>query len=244
MSQPPGRFGGPSGPPGAYGPPPYGPPAGPPPYGPPAGPQPYGPPAGPAGYGAPPPRSNALPWLIVGAAVLLSGLGLLLVVLLTSDREPTPAAATAPSTAASSAASAAPTRATEAGGLVGGATRTRSSDDVEAPGRYAGSDDVALAWVQAMADGDFEAAFASSCPEVQQAAVDADDGSGPAWTLGSYFFEQTLGGVGFTEGSLDGLVHDAPSASDVATFTLQLDSGEAFVLLVYVGPDLTVCDFR
>ena len=95
-----------------------------------------------------------------------------------------------------------------------------------------------------MADGDFEAAFAGSCPEVQQAAMDADDGSGPAWTLGTYFFEQTLGGVGFTDGSFDGVVHDAASDSDVATFTLQLDSGEAFVLLVHVGADLTVCDFR
>ena len=79
---------------------------------------------------------------------------------------------------------------------------------------------------------------------MQQAAADADDGSGPAWTLGTYFFEQTLGGVGFTEGTFDGVVHDAASASDVATFTLHLDSGEAFVLLVYVGADLTVCDFR
>ncbi len=230
MSQPPGQFGGPYGPPGAYGPPssPYG--------------SPYVPPVAPAGYGGPPQRNNLLPWLIVGAAVLLSGLGLLLAVLLTSGGDPSPAAATAPSTESST--SAPPTRPTDAGGLVGGATRAGSSDAVDAgpPGRYAGSADVALAWVQAMADGDFEAAFAGSCPEVQQAAVDADDGSGPAWTLGSYFFEQTLGGVGFTEGSFDGLVHDA--ASDVATFTLQLDSGEAFVLLVYVGPDLTVCDFR
>ena len=226
MSQPPGQFGG------SYGPPPYGPP-------------PYGPPGGPAGYGAPPPRNNALPWLIVGAAVLLSGLGLLLVVLLTRDDDPTPAAATAPSTESTSA-PAPSTRPDDAGGLVGGATRAPTSDagDAGAAGRYAGSADVAVAWVQAMSDGDFEAAFASSCPEVQQAAVDADDGSGPAWTLGTYFFEQTLGGVGFTEGSFDGLFHDPASASDVATFTLQLDSGEAFVLLVYVGADLTVCDFR
>ena len=233
MSQAPGQFGGPYGPPGASGQPPYGPP-------------PYGPPPGPAGYGAPPPRNNLLPWLIVGAAVLVSGLGLLLVFLFTSDRDPTPAAATAPSTQSSTSTSAPSTRPTDAGGLVGGATRAPSSDAVDAgsAGRYAGSDDVALAWVQAMAAGDFEAAFASSCPEVQQAAADADDGSGPAWTLGTYFFEQTLGGVGFTEGTFDGVVHDAASASDVATFTLNLDSGEAFVLLVYVGADLTVCDFR
>ena len=223
MSQSPGQFGGPYGPPGAY-----------------------GPPVGPAGHGAPPPRNNALPWVIVAAAVLLSGLGLLLVFLLTRDGDRAPAAATATSAEPSTSASAAPTRATEAGGLVGGATRTRSSDAVDAgsPGRYAGSADVALAWVQAMADGDFETAFAGSCPDVQQAAVDADDGSGPAWTLGTYFFEQTLGGVGFTEGTFDGLAHDATSASDVATFALQLDSGEDFLLLVYVDADLTVCDFR
>jgi hypothetical protein len=223
MSQPPGQFGGPYGPPGAYGPPPYGPP----------------------GYGAPPPRNNVLPWLIVGAAVLLSGLGLLLVFLLTSDREPASSAAAAPAESSTSAA-APSTRATDAGGLVGGATRAPAQEPVDAGsgGRYAGSADAALAWVQAMADGDFEAALAGSCPGVQQAAVDADDGSGPAWTLGTYFFEQTLGGAGFTDGTFDGLVHDAASASDVATFTLFLDSGEAFVLLVYVGEDLTVCDFR
>jgi hypothetical protein len=228
MSQPPGQFGGPYGPPGAYGPPPYGSPGGPP------------------AYGAPPPRNNVLPWLIVGAAVLLSGLGLLLVFLLTSDGEPSPAAAPAPTAASSTSAPAPPTRPTEAGGLLGGATAGGSPDavDVASPGRYEGSADVALAWVQAMADGDFEAAFAGSCAEVQQAAADADDGSGPAWTLGTYFFEVTLDGVGFTEGTFDGLVHDAASASDVATFTLYLDSGEAFVLLVYVGADLTVCDFR
>jgi hypothetical protein len=187
-----------------------------------------------------------LPWLIVGAAVLLSGLGLLLVILLTRDSDPSPVAATAPPVQSSTSAPAPATRPTEAGGLLGGATAGSSSEAVDAgsAGRYAGSADVALAWVQAMADGDFEAAFASSCPQVQQAAVDADDGSGPAWTLGTYFFEQTLGGVGFTEGTFDGLVHDPASASDVATFTLHLDSGEAFALLVYVGADLTVCDFR
>jgi hypothetical protein len=204
MSQPPGQFDGSYGQPGASEPPPY------------------GPPVGPAGYGAPAQRKTALPWLIVGAAVLLSGLGLLLVLLFTSDGDPTPTAA-APSTESTSAPAAV---------------------DAASLGRYAGSADVARAWVQAMAEGDFEAAFAGSCPQVQQAAVDADNGSGPAWTLGTYFFEQTLGGVGFTEGSFDRLVHDAVSASDVATFTLHLDSGEDFVLLVYVGADLTVCDFR
>ena len=234
MSQPPGQFGGPYGPPGAYGPPAA----------------PYGPPVGPAGYGGRPPRKSLVPWLIVGTAVLLSGLGLLLVFLLAGDgagdSDPSPAAAPATSAASSTSAPAPPSRPTEAGGLIGGATATGSPEAVEpgTEGRYAGSADVALAWVQAMADGDFEAAFASSCPQVQQAVEDADDGSGPAWTLGTYFFEQTLGGVGFTEGTFDGLAHDATSASDVATFTLQLDSGEDFLLLVYVGSDLTVCDFR
>lgn len=223
MSQPPGQFGG-------YGPPP-------PPYGPPWGP------GGPGGYGTPPRRNNVLPWLIVGAAVLLSGLGLLLVVLLTGDDDGTPAAATARPADSSTSAPAPPPPTRDTGGVAGGAVPTGSAD-AGSEARYAGSEEVALAWVQAIADGDFEAAFASSCPEVQQAAVDADDGSGPAWALGTYFFEQTLGGVGFTEGSFDSLVHDAASASDVADFTLQMDGGEVFTLLVYVGPDLTVCDFR
>ena len=43
-------------------------------------------------YVPPPPKRDLLPWLIVGGAVLLSGLGLLLVLLLRDGNAPEPAA--------------------------------------------------------------------------------------------------------------------------------------------------------
>jgi hypothetical protein len=64
---------GPSGPPAPYGPPPS---YARPPYGTPG--YPY-----PDPYGPPPKRRNLLPWLVVGGALLIFGLGLLLVLLLT-----------------------------------------------------------------------------------------------------------------------------------------------------------------
>ncbi len=94
-----------------------------------------------------------------------------------------------------------------------------------------------------MAAGEFQTAYDLSCPAVRESAAAAAADGDPAWELATYFFEQTLGGRGFTEGSFDSLEHDAVSGTDVATFTLMLDDGEQFPLLVYVGPDLTVCDF-
>ncbi len=65
----------------------------------------------------------------------------------------------------------------------------------------------------------------------------------PPGSSATYFYEQTLGGAGFTEGTFDAVAYQSDSNQDMATFTLQLDNGEQFTLLVYVGPDLTVCDF-
>ena len=53
-----------------------------------------------------------------------------------------------------------------------------------------------------------------------------------------------LGGVGFSGGSFDGIQHDETTGTDIGAFTLDLDDGETFTLLVYVQADLTVCDFR
>jgi hypothetical protein len=72
---------------------------------------------------------------------------------------------------------------------------------------------------------------------------DTAAGADPAWTLGTYFFEQTLSRHGFTEGSFDSIIYSQESGSDIASFTLQLDDGEDFLLLVYVASDGTVCDF-
>ncbi|MDP5183653.1 hypothetical protein QOZ88_13490 [Blastococcus sp. BMG 814] len=111
-------------------------------------------------------------------------------------------------------------------------------------GLYPGSGEVALAWVEAVGQGDFQTAYDLSCAEVQEAAVAAAAGEDPAQVLGDYFYTGTLGGQGFTSGTFDGVEHQAESATDVASFTLELDDGEPFLLLVHVGADGTVCDFR
>ncbi|MCW2531952.1 MAG: hypothetical protein JWP62_1522 [Blastococcus sp.] len=212
MTQPPGPFGGAYGQPGPYGPPPQ-----------------------------PPQKKNLLPWLIVGGAVLLSGLGILLVVLLRGDDTSDPRNDASNSTPAASSSS---SRASESAhaDLPGGAQVAEQSSGAD-QSRYAGSGDVALAWVEAMAQGEFQTAYDLSCAEVQTAAAEATPGEDPAWALGTYFFEQTLGGQGFTDGSFDSIIYSEASDSDVASFTLQLDNGEEFLLLVYVQPDGTVCDF-
>jgi hypothetical protein len=235
MSQPPGPYGD------AYGqpegqPPPYGPSQ---PY---PSPGPYGPP-GPYGAPAQPPQKNLLPWLIVGGAVLLSAIGILLVVLFTGNGS-TPVDETATrvsSTAPAPSSSASPSRQPALGDLPGGAQLAEPT--LTAGNAFPGSDGVALAWIEGMAHGDFQAAYDLSCAEVQDAATTAAAGGDPAYELARYFFEQTLGGVGFTEGTFDSIQYDDTTGTDIAAFTLALDNGESFTLLLYVGEDLTVCDF-
>jgi hypothetical protein len=195
-------------------------------------PAPYSPP--------PPPKKNVLPWLIVGGAVLLSGLGILLVVLLRGDDSPDPqnvaTNSTAPATSSSAAASASRAE------LPGGAQVAEEQNSAD-QSRYEGSADTALAWVQAMAKGEFQTAYDLSCADVQASATAAAPGEDPAWSLGSYFFEQTLGGQGFSDGTFDSIIYSQTSDTDVASFSLQMDDGEEFLLLVFVQPDGTVCDF-
>ena len=233
MSQPPYGRPGPYQPPGQYpGSTPYGQqPTG---YGPPG---PYGGPPG------PPRKNNVLPCLIVGGAVLLSGLGILLVVLLRGADTTEPQNAAAGSTTAASSSSAGSDASGPANADLPGGAQVADQQNSADTSRYEGSADVALAWVQALADGEFQTAFDLSCPEVQASAAAAAAGGDPAWELGTYFFEQTLGGRGFTGGSFDSVNYDSASDTDIASFTLQLDSGEEFLLLVYVLPDGTVCDF-
>ena len=184
-------------------------------------------------------RKNLLPWLIVGGAVLLSGIGILLTVLLRGDGTGTPVAA--PSSTAPSSAPSTRTSAPTHGDLPGGAQVADRATGGQA--RFDGSDRVALAWMQAMADGDFRTAYDLSCVDVQKSATDAAAGGDPAHELGTYFFEQILSGQGFTDGTFDSIIYNQDSASDIASFTLQLENGEEFLLLVYVQGDGTVCDF-
>jgi len=241
MTQPPGPYGPPYGEPTPYG---QQPPPGRPPYAGPAAPQ-YG---QPAPYGQPPQppaRKNLLPWLIVGGAVLLSGIGIALVLLLgggDSENEQRAAASTT-SSAPATTSSAEPSRESSMGDLPGGAQV--AEETVPAAGNaFAGSDEVALTWVKALADGDWQTAYDLSCAEVRDAATTAAAGGDPAYELGRYFYEQTLGGVGFTDGTFDSIQFDQTTGTDIGAFTLSLENGETFTLLVYVQEDLTVCDFR
>jgi hypothetical protein len=236
MTQPPGPYGPPYGVPTPYGQPAYGQP-GPPQYGLPGA---YGAPPQPP---QPPARKNLLPWLIVGGAVLLSGIGIGLVLLLgggdsgTEERAAVATTSSAPATSSS----AEPSQESALGDLPGGA---QVAEPTQAAGNaFPGSDEVALTWVDALADGDWQTAFDLSCAEVQDAATTAAAGGDPAYELGRYFYEQTLGGVGFTEGTFDSIQFDETTGTDIGAFTLALENGETFTLLVYVQPDLTVCDF-
>jgi hypothetical protein len=266
MTQPPGPYGTPYGQPtppyGQPGPIPYGPPPTPgtPPYGPPA-PQgqpptrpyvpqgqpplqggPYGPPPQPPQ----PPRKNLLPWLIVGGALLLAGIGIALVLLFTGgDSEPArdvEAADTTTTTSESaSPSSAEPTPEEDDAALPGGAQV--AEEPVSVGGAFAGSDAVAFSWVDALADGNWQTAYDLSCAEVRDASTVAAAGGDPAYELGRFFYTQTLGGVGFTGGTFDSITHDPTTNTDMAVFTLAMEDGTSFTLLVYVQPDLTVCDF-
>ncbi len=230
MTQPPGPYGPSYGEHTPYGRPAYGPPQ----YGPPG---PYGPPP------QPPARKNLIPWLIVGGAVLLSGIGIGLVLLLSggdSGTEEQAAVATTSSAPATSS-SAEPSRESALGDLPGGA---QVAEPTQAAGNaFPGSEEVALTWVDALADGDWQTAYDLSCVEVQDAATAAAAGGDPAYELGRFFYEQTLGGVGFTGGTFDSIQFDATTGTDIGAFTLALENGETFTLLVYVQEDLTVCDF-
>ncbi|TQN43836.1 hypothetical protein FHU33_3304 [Blastococcus colisei] len=219
------------------------------PYGAPYGqPVPYGPPTPqnqPGPYGPPPqpPRTNLLPWLIIGGAVLLSGIGIALVLLFTGrdSGNENPAAAQSSSSAPAASSPADASEEPARGDLPGGAQMAEPT--AVAANAFPGSDEVALAWVDALADGQWQTAFDLSCTEVQDASISAAAGGDPAYELGRYFYTQVLGGVGFTEGTFDSIRYDELTGADVGTFTLAMENGETFTLLVYVTDDLTVCDF-
>jgi hypothetical protein len=162
-------------------------------------------------------------------------LGIALAVLLPSRH----VTGTATAAASSSEASSAPAR-TSASHSGGARVADQNAGD---QARFDGSDQVALTWVRAMADGDYQTAYDLSCADVQQSATAAASGGDPAEALGTYFFEHTLGGQGFTDGTFDSIIYNQDADSDIASFTLQLENGEEFLLLVYVQGDGTVCDF-
>ena len=190
----------------------------------------------------PPQKKNLLPWFIVGGAVLLSGLGILLVVLLRGDDSPdtedVATNSTAPAPATSSSADASAGHADLPGGAQVAEEQTSADQS-----RYEGSADTALAWVQAMAEGEFQTAYDLSCADVQASAAAAARRRGPRVLARHVLLRADARRPGFSDGTFDSILYSEASDTDVASFTLQLDNGEEFLLLVYVQPDQKVCDF-
>jgi hypothetical protein len=223
MSQPPGPYG------------PYSQPSPPGPYGPPA---PYGQPAGgyPPGGGLPPPKqNNALPWIIVGSAVLLSGLGLLLVVLLTGDdSSPTAAVATSAATAAE------PAGTPDQNPSGGAAFSSTASGDEPL---YEGSPDAAIGYMNALLARDNQRAYDLACDadrELMDVVSAATRRPAPD-VLAQTFYESNTNGEFMTGGTFDGLSHDLFTSTDQANFTVQLESGDEVQVQVVVDRDLGVC---
>ena len=228
MSQPPGPYG-------QY------PPQGPGPYGP---PPPYGPPVAgyPPGGGPPPPKqSNALPWIIVGGAVLLSGLGLLLVVLLTGD-DSSPTAAVATSVATSAATSAAPEPADSSQENPSGGAGFSSAAGGDEP-LYEGSPDAAIDFMNALLARDNQKAYDLACEADRGlvAVLSAATGKSPPDVLAQTVYDQKTNGQFMTGGTFDGLSHDLFSSLDQANFTVQLESGDEVEVQLDVDRDLGVC---
>jgi hypothetical protein len=234
MSQPPGP---PSG--GQYG---YGPPG--------------FPPGGPGGYGpyGQPPKKSALPWIITAVVVVLAGVGVLLFFLLRGDGDGSDQAdRTSSTTTSSSPKTSEPVMSMDADMSIPPGADTPpptnpsgSMDDGAATadgGQFAGSDQVALAWVQSMYTGDFTTAYQGLCPDYQQGVTDlaTQNGVTPEEALSTIFYGGTLEGRGIDDGTLDSVSYDSEQGLDVASFALQLDDGSEFTLLVGVDSSLAVC---
>ena len=258
----PGPYGqqGPYGQPGQQGP--YGQPGQPGPYGQPGqyGAPGGGFPGGPGGYGPygqPPKKSSPLPWIILAVVVVLAGVGVLLFFLLRGGDEPTQTASStsaASSTSSSSSSSSSESMSPMDTGmsLPGGAstpppTNPGGSMGSDSPGgnngQFAGSDQAALAWVQSLFTGDFTTAYNLMCPDYQQQITQLaqENGVSNEDVISAVFYNGTLGGAGITDGTLDSVDYSSSDNLDIASFTLQLDDGSTYNLLVAVDQNLSVC---
>jgi hypothetical protein len=111
-------------------------------------------------------------------------------------------------------------------------------------GQFAGSGDAAVAWVNAMFNGDFTTGYASLCPDLQSTIAQAasENGVSNEDATSILFYQVTLNGHGITDGSEDSVA--AGDGLDVVSFTLQLDDGSSYNLLVGVDQNLAVCGWQ
>jgi hypothetical protein len=261
----PGPYGQPGGQPGPYGQPgqpgPYGQPQQPGPYGAPGGGfPPGGPGGGPGGYGpyGQPPKKSPLPWIIAAVVVVLVAAGVVLFVVLNKNDDSATAASTSTSTSTSSSSSSSSSSSapmmpmntdmslpggaepppTNPGGSMG---NDQSGGD---NGQFAGSGDAAIAWVNAMYNGDFTTAFSLMSPDVQSqlAQIATENNLTNEQVISAAFYQGTLGGHGITDGSADGV--EAGDGLDVVSFTLQLDDGSTYNLVVGVDQNLAIAGWK
>jgi hypothetical protein len=111
-------------------------------------------------------------------------------------------------------------------------------------GQFAGSGDAAIAWVNAMFTGDFTTGYSSLCPDLQtviSGAASQNDVTNED-ALSILFYQVTLSGHGITDGSADSV--DAGDGLDLVSFTLQLDDGSTYNLIVGVDQNLAVCGWQ
>jgi hypothetical protein len=127
---------------------------------------------------------------------------------------------------------------TNPGGSMGG--NSSGGDN----GQFAGSGDAAIAWVNAMYNGDFATGYASLCPDLQSAfaQVATENGVSNEDVVSTIFYQGTLGGRGISGGTADSV--DAGDGLDVVSFTLELDDGSTYDLVVGVDRNLAVCGWQ
>jgi hypothetical protein len=111
-------------------------------------------------------------------------------------------------------------------------------------GQFAGSGQAALDWVNAMVGGDFTTAFSSLTPDLQaqlgQLAAQNDVTNEDA--IQAIFYQGTLGGRGITGGDATGV--EPGDALDIVSFTLQLDDGSTYDLVVGVDQSLAIAGWQ
>jgi hypothetical protein len=127
---------------------------------------------------------------------------------------------------------------TNPGGSMGGNSSGQDN------GQFSGSGDAAVAWVNAMNNGDFATGYASLCPDLQSqiAQLASENGVANEDAVQIIFFQGTLGGRGITGGNADGVENGGDL--DVVSFTLQLDDGSTYNLVVGVDQNLAVCGWQ
>jgi hypothetical protein len=126
-----------------------------------------------------------------------------------------------------------------------GGTMNTGSSSSGGTCHYSGCDQVAAAWLSAMLKGDYNGAFALSCTQLQDAATRGSQGSNysPAEYLAVYFYGKTLGGQGFTDGTLTDASFDSTTGYDLVRAELTLEDGSTKPVTVAVDSNQSVCDF-